>query len=344
MDNAQKKALDILSSQYVIENGILDNGQFFYEYEDENGVTNDGQAYDKPRVDGGKPINNLVYTVYPSGELESYYYLLNGFNVPDSAEFYKNGQVSERDYRDVQSNERYTIEWYENGAIKSFWKSNKNGFIWQDSFDETGNIIKKGIKCGKLLFFYDFLNPDKTVEVSWHENNRFKRITWNEPDSEHLYRDVTFDANENITQLVINNLYAPKSILRDGELRMKYAERYDSSFEIIDGLLIQTDKDNVKKTFTGTLIDTYNDSTIKYVFNYKNGKLSGNQNQYYPNGQLAEFFDSVNGKISLQKYVWFNSGKLKSALIYLVHKKNFYFTEFDHNGNIITQYETDVPF
>ena len=144
MDNAQKKALVILSSQYVIENGILDNGQFFYEYEDENGVTNDGQVYDKPRVDGGKPINNLVYTVYPSGELESYYYLLNGFNVPDSAEFYKNGQVSERDYRDVQSNERYTIEWYENGAIKSFWKSNKNGFIWQDSFDETGNIIKKG--------------------------------------------------------------------------------------------------------------------------------------------------------------------------------------------------------
>ena len=90
------------------------------------------------------------------------------------------------------------------------------------------------------------MNPDKTVEVSWHENNRFKRITWNEPDSEHLYRDVTFDANENITQLVINNLYAPKSILRDGELRMKYAERYDSSFEIIDGLLIQTDKDNVR--------------------------------------------------------------------------------------------------
>ena len=83
MDNAQKKALDILSSQYVIENGILDNGQFFYEYEDENGVTNEGQVYDKPRVDGGKPINNLVYTVYPSGELESYYYLLNGAEDKD---------------------------------------------------------------------------------------------------------------------------------------------------------------------------------------------------------------------------------------------------------------------
>ena len=93
-------------------------------------------------------------------------------------------------------------------------------------------------------------------------------------------------------------------------------------------------------------INVLNAVSQKYdhVFNYKNGKLSGNQNQYYPNGQLAEFFDSVNGKISLQKYVWFNSGKLKSALIYLVHKKNFYFTEFDQNGNIITQYETDVPF
>ena len=31
MDNTQKKALDILSPQYVFENGILDNGQFFYE-------------------------------------------------------------------------------------------------------------------------------------------------------------------------------------------------------------------------------------------------------------------------------------------------------------------------
>lgn len=342
MDAFLQKVPEILSLHYVFENGIIDNGQFFYEYEDENGITNDGQAYDKPRTENGKPITALVYTVYASGELESYNYLVNGFDVPDSAEFYKNGQVSVRDYWDTLNNERYTLEWYENGAIKSFWKSDNSGFIWQDSFDEADNIIKKGIKCGKLLFFYDFLNPDEKVNVMWHKNNKFKRIVWKEADSEQLYREVSFDENENITELIINNLYAPKYILNDGMQHFRYAEKYDDSFKMIDGLLIQ--KDNESNLFTGVLYDTYNDGTLKYVFNYKNGKLSGNQNRYYPNGQLAEFFDCVKGKIGIQKYVWFDSGKLKSALVYLVHKKNFYYTEFNQKGNIIAQYETDSPF
>lgn len=342
MDNSQKKALEILSPQYVFKNGILDEEQFFFEYEDENGVPNDGQVYDKPRLEGGKPINALVYTVYPSGELESYYYLVNGFGIPDSAEFYKNGQVSERDYRDTVNNKRYTFEWYENGTMKSLWKSNDIGFIEQDDFDETGNIIKKGFKCGKLYFFYDFLNPDEKVEVSWHKNNKFKRIVWNEPDKEHLYREVAFDEEENITELVINNLYVPKSILRDGEFRVRYAKKFDNSFRRKDELLLQVDKNGEQKTFTGTLYDVYDNGNIKYVFNYKNGKLYGNQSRYYPDGQLAEFFDSVNGEINNQKYVWFKSGTLKSALIYLLFKMKFYYTEFDESGNIIAQYDIEA--
>ena len=333
MDDFCDKAKKILCPQYVLENGTLDEDQFFYEYENEDGIPNDGQVYDRPRAEGGKPVNGLMYTLYQSGELESCWCLVDGFNETNNASFYKNGQASEHYFCDKETNTSYRHEWYEDGTLKSSWKENGAQAVENEVFDEQGNIIKKGFKCGKLWFSYDFRKPDDKAEVTWYEGSRFRKIVWNEPDSENLYRAVSFDESGNITELEVNEHYSPKYMHRDINLLIRYAVRYDDRFRENDGILMRTDEGAVKP-FTGTLYDAYDDGAVKCVCGYKDGKISGEQRFYYPDGSLSEYYDSIDGRVGYQRYLWYASGSLKSALVFLPDRKKYMLTVFDESGNI----------
>lgn len=144
MNDLRNDPMGLLSPQYVLENGVHEEEQFFYEYEDENGVPNDGIAYDSPRAAGGKPVNALVYTLYQSGELEQYYSLVNGIDDTNSASFYHNGQASEHYFCDKDTNTSYRYEWYEDGTLRSFWKENSAQAVESEVFDEYGNILPRG--------------------------------------------------------------------------------------------------------------------------------------------------------------------------------------------------------
>ena len=334
----------ILSAEYVFNNGIRDRDQFYYEDFDENGVFNDGQIFDKPRLEGGKPINGLIYEVYSTGELCCYYYLENGLKSGPNVSFFKNGQASEYYLRDKKKDFHYEFKWFENGVLKSFWRKNSCDIETTDFYNENGKIIKKTILRSPFVFAYDCLKPNEKTEVLWHEHGQFKKIIWKEPDRNLLYSVVEFDEDSNIIGTEINYLYNPLKYTQSIGIYLHSAILFDKTFFINNNILFRTDGNNISVPFTGKVYELYENGNVKSICEYRKGKTFGKQIYYYSNGQLSEHFDSFDGVIKYERFRWFESGVLKSALKLSDNKHTYHYVCFDKCGNVVDKYDTKQAF
>lgn len=129
--------MNLLSYDQVIKDGIEFAGDVCFS--GESGY----QVYDKEIEDGGKPINGILYELYPNGTLRNYAYYKDGMPNGERVNFYENGKIE-----DFGSLIKGTIEgeytvWYENGVIqkKEFYKYGIA--LWSKEMDMEGNIIKE---------------------------------------------------------------------------------------------------------------------------------------------------------------------------------------------------------
>ena len=126
-----------LSINEVISKGIEFTGEVCYsgEYGE--------QVYTKEDIDGGIPVEGILYEKYDNGKLCYYCFYHDGIPHGQSVEFYETGNVKSCCVMDKGTIDGEKIVWYENGNVK-LRKYCKYGLVLRmQEYDEKGNIIQE---------------------------------------------------------------------------------------------------------------------------------------------------------------------------------------------------------
>ena len=142
----EKKAVTILSRDYVIEHGVfwddaeLDWDECGYYTVDRDGVRFSGLAYE---VYDHKDMKYYPFfnTDFQDGTLMDYAYYVNGLQDGAEVGFYPSGAVQSYCVYEKGKPAGKSYEWYENGRIKKYIDCDQNQRIL---FDKQGNITKQG--------------------------------------------------------------------------------------------------------------------------------------------------------------------------------------------------------
>ena len=142
----EKKAVTILSRDYVIEHGVfwddaeLNWDECGYYTVDRDGVRFSGLAYEvyDHKVMKYYPFFN---TDFQDGTLMDYAYYDNGLQDGAEVGFYPSGAVQSYCVYEKGKPAGKSYEWYESGRIKKHIDCEQNQRIL---FDKQGNITKQG--------------------------------------------------------------------------------------------------------------------------------------------------------------------------------------------------------
>ena len=142
----EKKAVTILSRDYVIEHGVfwddaeLNWDECGYYKVDRDGVRFSGLAYE---VYDHKDMKYYPFfnTDFQDGTLMDYAYYDNGLQDGAEVGFYPSGAVQSYCVYEKGKPAGKSYEWYENGRIKEYIDCDQNQRIL---FDKQGNITKQG--------------------------------------------------------------------------------------------------------------------------------------------------------------------------------------------------------
>ena len=142
----EKKAVTILSRDYVIEHGVfwdvaeLNWDECGYYTVDRDGVRFSGLAYE---VYDHKDMKYYPFfnTDFQDGTLMDYAYYVNGLQDGAEVGFYPSGAVQSYCVYEKGKPAGKSYEWYENGRIKKYIDCDQNQRIL---FDKQGNITKQG--------------------------------------------------------------------------------------------------------------------------------------------------------------------------------------------------------
>lgn len=141
---------DVLSPEYVKENGTLYDENVFYSIDE--GYY---ELYDKNPELGGKPFTGLLYELDMNGILRYYKYYREGYGDGEYVTFYDNGAVASYCIMKGVAFDRKLYKWHRNGKLKLFKELDENRrHIKTVKLDNDGNIIflmEKGkVKIGKI--------------------------------------------------------------------------------------------------------------------------------------------------------------------------------------------------
>ena len=100
---------ELLTKEYIIQNGLEFEEHLEY-----------GGPYDLAIVeytaDGKERLfTGLAYDLYENGNIESYFYVENGFKQGKYVEFYSNGTIKRVGHMNKNSADGYQVEFFENG-------------------------------------------------------------------------------------------------------------------------------------------------------------------------------------------------------------------------------------
>ena len=127
---------EVLSKEYVKENGVLYDDNVFYS-ENEEWLA----LLDKTPELGGKPFTGLLYELYMNGIPRYYEYYREGFADGEYVTFYDNGAVASYCIMKGFAYVGDAYEWHRNGKLKRFDKKDGKGIKLKTvCFDTDGNI------------------------------------------------------------------------------------------------------------------------------------------------------------------------------------------------------------
>lgn len=128
---------DIFTKEYIIKNGV--------EFEKDLGY---GGPYDLGIVeytDDGKEklFTGIAYDFYENGNIESYFFVLNGVKQGKYVEFYPNGELKLLGNMDKSSADGYQVEFFENGMKKYESECIAGREMTFKKYDNQGNLIEQ---------------------------------------------------------------------------------------------------------------------------------------------------------------------------------------------------------
>ena len=154
--------MEILSAEDVLRNGIEFDGDVCYSGEYGQ------QVYTKEDIDGGIPIEGILYERYNNGNLCYYSFYHDGIPHGQRVRFYETGKVKSCCVMDNGTIDGEHIEWYENGIVKLKEYCKYGLVLKMQEFDEEGNVIKEKIELNeseKAIY-------EKRVEYYERQKNR----------------------------------------------------------------------------------------------------------------------------------------------------------------------------
>lgn len=129
--------MEYLSKDEVISKGTEFAGEVCYS--GEYGL----QVYTKDDIDGGVPVEGILYERYKNGNLCYYAFYHEGIPNGLTVRFYESGKVQKCYVMDTGMVDGEYTEWYENGNVK-LKKYCKYGFVLNmQEFDIAGNLIEE---------------------------------------------------------------------------------------------------------------------------------------------------------------------------------------------------------
>ena len=129
--------MEYLSIDEVISKGTEFAGDVCYSGEEGQ------QVYTKEDIEGGVPVEGILYESYSNGNLCYYSFYHDGIPNGQSVEFYETGKVKSCCVMDTGTVDGERIEWYENGNVKLREYCKYGLVLRMQEFDEEGNLIKE---------------------------------------------------------------------------------------------------------------------------------------------------------------------------------------------------------
>lgn len=325
---------ELLSKDYVIKNGVLLDKTFSFECYGDNYE----QLFDKPMDEGGKPVNGLVYDLFPDGALWGYTFYQNGYQRGDDVTFYTSGKLLR--FSRYTDKENFIFEWYENGQLKMYKENCRPDvphYYRSKRFDEQGRLTVQDIFC-EVHFFYKPDSPDKSCNVTWHESGEFKRIEWLQPTCDDFYSALEFDEQGMPVDFEINPFYCPAYMSREKVMNSYNTVIFDDNnknYKYDGGFLLKKYFECSWCKYSGKLAFLYNDQSqgkgdIEKILEFDHGEPSGEQYIYYKSGQLKEFYCISKGREYYEHTYWYESGTVREAVLYshdMLHKCTVRFNE-----------------
>ncbi len=325
----------LLSSEYVLKKGIpydLLTDEYYWE----NGVNHYERMFDKPRDNGGKPFSGIAYELYPEGNIRGYTEYNEGYQYGDDVTFYPSGRLQR--YSRYTNTENYIYEWYENGTVSFIKQNNRKDvphYYRNKEYDENGSIIKQSVVC-EISFYYDCNAPDKSYEVTWHENGEFKSIKKISPTRETFYSYFEFDEAGYPVKYAVNPIYSPEYLSPEKYAKTLSIDTFNNDYHFDGKILMHKSKDRWYK-YSGSLCFQNKNGDIERIMEYKDGIPSGAQYMYYKNGNLKEEYCISKGKEYARHIYWYESGTIREAVIYSKNRSSQYHVSFDKKGNVINK-------
>lgn len=126
------------------------------------------QVYTKEDIDGGIPVEGILYERYSNGNLCYYCFYHDGIPHGQRVRFYDSGKVMSCCVMDMGTIDGENIEWYENGNVKLKEYCKYGLVLKMQEFDEKGNVIDEKTELNE---------GEKEIYDKWAEyyENREKR-------------------------------------------------------------------------------------------------------------------------------------------------------------------------
>ncbi|WP_342472615.1 hypothetical protein MHH70_04000 [Metasolibacillus sp. FSL H7-0170] len=128
---------DILTKEYIMQNGVEFEKYLGYGGPHDLGIveyTDDGKE---------KLFTGMAYDLYENGNIESYFYVVDGVKQGKYVEFYPNSNIKLLGNMDKSSAEGYQVEFFENGMKKYESECIAGREMTFKKYDSQGNIINQ---------------------------------------------------------------------------------------------------------------------------------------------------------------------------------------------------------
>jgi antitoxin component YwqK of YwqJK toxin-antitoxin module len=101
--------------------------------------------------------------------------------------------------------------------------------------------------------------------------------------------------------------------------------------------VIETDKEYETKYCIkhGLYKQYYENSSLEYMYTYKNGKLDGEYKEWSEEGILLEHSHYRDGKLNGEYTLYYDSGKIFREGVYINGEREGEFKEYDEEGKLL---------
>lgn len=334
----------LLSTDYIVENGVIYDTLSDEFYYDEKGIYHYDRKFDKSMNTGGKPFSGIAFEFFcNSDEIVGYTEYKDGYHYGDDVEYYLSGTLKK--FSHYTDEEKYLYKWYENGKIEKIMERSRKDFphfYRTKIFDESGELIKQSIHC-EIDYTHDFNSPNSNYEVKWHEHGEFKLIRNISPTRNTFYLDMEFDENSYPVKYTINPNYSPEYLSPEKYVKSYNIKTFDKNFKFFDDKLYYlSEYSNEWIEYKGYLCFRNSKGWIERVMEFSKGIPQGSQCYYYKNGNLKESYCISKGKKYNKNIFWNENGRINKVVFYSVDKKRKHIVNFNDNGKIVDERDENV--